>query len=261
MYSPQYSKDMYQNTACEESPVEVTALPPKPSRRCQKRMADVQIEDAPCCTPWTNKEEIVLCKAEFGIKFTLRHCWDVLKHNLKWWEQEVLNFLKPNASKRSKTSGSTSFNTESGDASFNLNVDAGDEDENEVQEVPRLIGRDKAKGSKKKGFSESFREDSTVEEQEIQVPTLKIKMNQRRQPTTKNIRTAKARNHNVFNGPLRKRLHCADLGFVYPKIALRTYHMINGKWKTMRLKVASFCGVYDNVFWMECSGANDGDYL
>ncbi|GKD12192.1 hypothetical protein Tco_1196599 [Tanacetum coccineum] len=45
-------------------------------------------------------------EAKFGLPFTLRHCWE--------------------------TSGSSSFNTESGDASINLNVDAGDDDENEV---------------------------------------------------------------------------------------------------------------------------------
>ncbi|GKF47560.1 hypothetical protein Tco_0137362, partial [Tanacetum coccineum] len=50
-----------------------------------------------------------------------------------------------------KTFGSSSFNTESGDASFNLNVDVLDEDEIEVQEIPRTLGRDKARGLKKKG--------------------------------------------------------------------------------------------------------------
>ncbi|GKD04206.1 isoleucine--tRNA ligase, cytoplasmic-like protein [Tanacetum coccineum] len=56
-----------------------------------------------------------------------------------WWvfaelfnKDIVYQRLKPNAAKKSKTSGSSSFNTESGDPSFNLNVDAGDEDENEV---------------------------------------------------------------------------------------------------------------------------------
>ncbi|GKB40416.1 hypothetical protein Tco_0885358 [Tanacetum coccineum] len=225
---------MYQNNVREESPVEVTAPPPKPSRRRQKRMVVVQNEDAPCCTPWTNEEEIALCKgwvhgyensakgnaretygfwtevlaylcnktkqpgrrtydvvngkwktvrpsvarfcgvhanvlrrahdsgagdedyfnkalldyeAEFGVQFTLCYCWEVLKHSPKWWEQEVSKFLNPNAAKRSKTSGSSPFNTVSDDASFNLNIDAGDEDENEVQEVPRPIRRDKVKGS------------------------------------------------------------------------------------------------------------------
>ncbi|GKF16030.1 hypothetical protein Tco_0057492, partial [Tanacetum coccineum] len=70
-------------------------------------------------------------------------------------EQVVPKYSNPNASKKSKTSRSSSFNTESGDASFNLNVDVGDEDENEVQEIPKTMGRDKARGSKKKGVRSS----------------------------------------------------------------------------------------------------------
>ncbi|GKB65578.1 hypothetical protein Tco_0921764 [Tanacetum coccineum] len=46
--------------------------------------------------------------------------------------------------------GSSSFNTESGDASINLNANARDGDEDDVEELPRPIGREKAKGLKKK---------------------------------------------------------------------------------------------------------------
>ncbi|GKE60688.1 hypothetical protein Tco_1511055 [Tanacetum coccineum] len=28
-------------------------------------------------------------EAEFGVPFTLHHCWEVLRHSLKWWEKEV----------------------------------------------------------------------------------------------------------------------------------------------------------------------------
>ncbi|GKC02437.1 glutathione S-transferase T3-like protein [Tanacetum coccineum] len=240
LYSPQFSEDMYQNTVREDSPVEVTPPPqPKPSRRRQKRTTTVRNEEVPRCTPWTNEEEIALCKgwvhvsensakgnarktdgfwtevkdyvhkktnsdkrtydmvcgkwktvrpnvarfcgvhdnvarmaqesgagdedyfnkalldyeAEFGLPFTLRHCWEVLKYSPKWLKQVVPKYSK--SSKKSKTSGSSSFNTESGDASINLNVDAGDDDENEVQEIPRTMGRDKARGSKKKGVGSS----------------------------------------------------------------------------------------------------------
>ncbi|GKA76700.1 hypothetical protein Tco_0783161 [Tanacetum coccineum] len=64
MHKPHYSED-YQNTAREDFPVEVATPPlaptqPKPSRRCQNR--PTQNEEAPCCTAWTNKEEIALCK-------------------------------------------------------------------------------------------------------------------------------------------------------------------------------------------------------
>nr|GEW63038.1 hypothetical protein [Tanacetum cinerariifolium] len=57
-----YSEDMYQNTVRDESPVEVTAPPPNPSKRRQKRAVIVRNEDVPRCTSWTNEEEITLCK-------------------------------------------------------------------------------------------------------------------------------------------------------------------------------------------------------
>nr|GEU66427.1 hypothetical protein [Tanacetum cinerariifolium] len=47
------------------------------------------------------------------------------------------------------------FEYESGDASINLNVDAGDDEEDEVEELAQPMGRDKAKGSKKKGVGSS----------------------------------------------------------------------------------------------------------
>ncbi|GKB17315.1 hypothetical protein Tco_0851238 [Tanacetum coccineum] len=59
-------------------------------------------------------------------------------------------FTQKNA-KRYKRPGSSSFNTESGDARINLNVDVGDDNEDEVQAVERPMGMDKAKGLKKKG--------------------------------------------------------------------------------------------------------------
>ncbi|GJS36228.1 hypothetical protein Tco_0534610 [Tanacetum coccineum] len=66
---------------------------------------------------------------------------------MKWWDSEVPKFGEnKNDAKRSKTSGSSSLNTKSRDASINLNVDAGDDDEVEVQELQRPIGRDKTKG-------------------------------------------------------------------------------------------------------------------
>ncbi|GKB53773.1 RNA-directed DNA polymerase, eukaryota [Tanacetum coccineum] len=41
----------------------------------------------------------------------------------------------------------------------------------------------------------------------------------------------------------------------------RTYDMVNGKWKKVRLKVCTFCGVYANAVQMYTSGASDTDYL
>nr|GEV90833.1 hypothetical protein [Tanacetum cinerariifolium] len=48
-------------------------------------------------------------------------------------------------SKRHKSIGSSSFNTESGEASINLNTNVDDNDEDEVQEIQRPEGRDKAR--------------------------------------------------------------------------------------------------------------------
>ncbi|GKE95722.1 hypothetical protein Tco_1580577 [Tanacetum coccineum] len=71
---------------------------------------------------------------------------------------------KRTARKRYKTSGSSSFNTESGDTSINLNVDVGDDEEDEVQELRRPIGRNKAKVLKKKGPRSSGSSSSTNDE-------------------------------------------------------------------------------------------------
>ncbi|GJW48008.1 zinc finger BED domain-containing protein RICESLEEPER 2-like protein, partial [Tanacetum coccineum] len=104
-------------------------------------------------------------EVEFRIPFTLRHCWEVLRHSLKWWEQEVPRFGgTKNDAKRSKTFWSSSFNTEYEDANINLNVDARDDDEDDVQELQRLIGRDKAKGLKKKGAGSSGSSSSMNDE-------------------------------------------------------------------------------------------------
>ena len=67
-------------------------------------------------------------------------------------------------SKRYKLSGSSSFNPEFGDASINLNNDSGDDDEDEVQEVQRPVGKDKAKSLKKKGIRSSGTSTTTNDE-------------------------------------------------------------------------------------------------
>nr|GFB63352.1 hypothetical protein [Tanacetum cinerariifolium] len=41
----------------------------------------------------------------------------------------------------------------------------------------------------------------------------------------------------------------------------RAYDMVNEKWKTVRPKVCTFCGVYANAVQMYTSGAIDIDYL
>ncbi|GJR86512.1 hypothetical protein Tco_0210523 [Tanacetum coccineum] len=72
-------------------------------------------------------------------------------------QSEVSKFVAKSGegSKRYMTSRSSSFNTESGKASINLNADVGDDEEDEVQEIRRPISRDKAKkkGSRASGSS------------------------------------------------------------------------------------------------------------
>ncbi|GJY60598.1 hypothetical protein Tco_0461255 [Tanacetum coccineum] len=76
----------------------------------------------------------------------------------KWLSSELSKFATEygEGSKRHKSSGSSSFNTESGNASINLNTNVGDNDEDEVQEIRRPRGRDKARASgKNKGLKAS----------------------------------------------------------------------------------------------------------
>nr|GEV83385.1 hypothetical protein [Tanacetum cinerariifolium] len=71
---------------------------------------------------------------ETRLPFKLRHCWEILKDRPKWQEIAIPNFNIGFAGgiKRHKSSGSSSFNTESGEASINLNTNVGDNDEDEV---------------------------------------------------------------------------------------------------------------------------------
>ncbi|GJR93029.1 hypothetical protein Tco_0265203 [Tanacetum coccineum] len=70
-------------------------------------------------------------EAEHGMSFTPRYCWEVIK---VW------------------------------DASINLNVDVGDDEEDEVQELRRPMRKDKVKGLKKKGPRSSGSSSSTNDE-------------------------------------------------------------------------------------------------
>ncbi|GKE35298.1 reverse transcriptase domain-containing protein, partial [Tanacetum coccineum] len=78
-----------------------------------------------------------------------------LKDSPKFQEIAFPNFNQGSqgCSKRHKSSGSNSFNAESGDASINLSNIVNDEDD--VKEIRRPKGRDKAKnkGSKASGSS------------------------------------------------------------------------------------------------------------
>ncbi|GKD62337.1 hypothetical protein Tco_1299846, partial [Tanacetum coccineum] len=67
-------------------------------------------------------------------------------------------------SKRYKSSGSSSFNIESKEASINLNTNVGGNDEDEVQEIRRPMGRDKARDAAKKQWSRASGLSSMNEE-------------------------------------------------------------------------------------------------
>ncbi|GKD72368.1 putative reverse transcriptase domain-containing protein [Tanacetum coccineum] len=91
-------------------------------------------------------------EAEIGTTFKLHHCWKILKGSPKWMQSEVPKFAAKfgGGSKRYKSSQSSSFNTESEKASINLNANVSDDEEDEVKEIRRPMGRDKAKNAAKK---------------------------------------------------------------------------------------------------------------
>ncbi|GKF11994.1 hypothetical protein Tco_0049920 [Tanacetum coccineum] len=70
------------------------------------------------------------------------------------------------SSKRQKSSGSSSFNAESGDASINLNNIVNDEDD--VQEIRRPEGRDKAKNKGPKASGSSTMNDDALARREVE---------------------------------------------------------------------------------------------
>ncbi|GJT62103.1 hypothetical protein Tco_1005636 [Tanacetum coccineum] len=185
LYTPNFSE----NTAYwqEPNPYEVTgeqvATSPtkkkKVTRNRQKRLT--QTDDAPRQIAWTTEEEIALAKgwkavsenSERGNARKKDGFWvEVMeymesktkKEGRRTYDMDSPKFADivfPNLSqgsqgsnKRHKSSGSSSFNTESGDASINLNNNvAGDDevvvDDDEVQEIRRPVGRDKARAAAK----------------------------------------------------------------------------------------------------------------
>ncbi|GKA91069.1 hypothetical protein Tco_0812939 [Tanacetum coccineum] len=89
-----------------------------------------------------------------------------LKDHPKWQEITSPNFNigSEGGSKRHKSTGSSLFNTESEEASFNLNTTVGDNDEDGVQEIRRLEGMDKAKAAGKKNKRSKSAGSSNVNE-------------------------------------------------------------------------------------------------
>ncbi|GJY78481.1 hypothetical protein Tco_0484282 [Tanacetum coccineum] len=85
-----------------------------------------------------------------------------LRKKLRWLKVGV-SFLKTasvGSSKRHKSYGSSSFNAESGDPSINLNNTV--DDENDVQEIRRREGRDKAKNKESKASGSSTMNDDAL---------------------------------------------------------------------------------------------------
>ncbi|GKE84939.1 hypothetical protein Tco_1558681, partial [Tanacetum coccineum] len=145
--------DYWQEPDPEESPVKAVATSPpktkKPTRERQNRM--IQSDDAPRQITWTHEEEITALmdhQAETGTTFKLHYCWEILNDSPKWKQRELLKFAVESGggSKRYRLSGSSSFNTEFGEASINLTTNVGDNDEDEVLEIRRPLGRDRASG-------------------------------------------------------------------------------------------------------------------
>ncbi|GJY82981.1 ribonuclease H-like domain-containing protein [Tanacetum coccineum] len=98
-------------------------------------------------------------QVETGTTFKNLHCWAILKHIPKWEQSELPKFAAESAggSKRCKSSSSSSFNTDYGEASINLNTNVGDDNEDEVQEIRQPIGRDEARDAAKKKWSRASR--------------------------------------------------------------------------------------------------------
>ncbi|GJS82765.1 ALP1-like protein [Tanacetum coccineum] len=102
------------------------------------------------------QKAMIQYQAETRLPFKFRHCWDVLKDSLKFQEIAFPNLNQgfQGSSKRHKSSGSSSFNTESEDVSINLNNTVADDDE--VQEIRRPVDRDKARDAVEVEQREAF---------------------------------------------------------------------------------------------------------
>ncbi|GJX93356.1 hypothetical protein Tco_0347942 [Tanacetum coccineum] len=119
----------------------------KATRNRQKRT--IQSVDAPRQTSWTTEEEIALAKGWLALSENNKHgnarrqvgFWcEILKDSPKWQEITIPKFAtESGGSKRQKSSSSSSFNTESGEASINLNTNVGDNEEDDVQEIQQPV--------------------------------------------------------------------------------------------------------------------------
>ncbi|GJU59508.1 RNA-directed DNA polymerase, eukaryota [Tanacetum coccineum] len=106
-----------------------------------------------------------------GLPLKLRQCWEILKDLLKFQEIAIpnSNTWSEGGSKRHKLSGSSSFNTESGEASINLNTTVGENDEDE-DVLARLIVTEMTAHEKEERlvFLDIKRRDVECREREIE---------------------------------------------------------------------------------------------
>nr|GEY24823.1 putative ribonuclease H-like domain-containing protein [Tanacetum cinerariifolium] len=132
-------------TSPHESPVEQVATSPTKTKNLTRarQKKTIQSDDVPWQIVRTTEEEIALVKG-----------WVAIYENNK--RGNAMKEYSEGGSKRHKSFDSSSFNTESRDASINLNTNVADKDEDEVQKIRRPGGRDKARAAgKNKGSKTS----------------------------------------------------------------------------------------------------------
>nr|GEY43346.1 hypothetical protein [Tanacetum cinerariifolium] len=104
-------------------------------------------------------------ETETGIPFKLFHCWEILKDRPKWQEIALPKFSTGSGgSKRHKSSSSSSFNAESGEASINLNTNVDNNAKDDVLEVQRPEGGDKARAKKNESGEASINLNTNVDD-------------------------------------------------------------------------------------------------
>ncbi|GKD24312.1 glutathione S-transferase T3-like protein [Tanacetum coccineum] len=177
----------------DDSPVEEVAVV-KPKRKYTRRHQPIKKNDKEFVEPWTIERRIrpkvsQFCEIYNSVKdrhqsgacdntiyqeakieyrtiyhsaFALTECWKILKDHSKWRKVEMPTFFnsKKTSSKKSRTSETTSQgNSDSAHIGVDLNDEATDSEDVEVQEV-RPMGRDAAK--KKRSSSGAHSESSVA---------------------------------------------------------------------------------------------------
>ncbi|GJW48888.1 hypothetical protein Tco_0080534 [Tanacetum coccineum] len=208
LYTPDFSEntDYWQEPNPYEATGEQVATSPtkkkKATRNRQKRLT--QTDDAPRQIAWTTEEEIALAKG-----------WKVVSENSErgnakkkdgFWVEvmeymesktkmkgrrtydmesgvEDEDYVQKGSNKRHKSFGSSSFNTESGDASINLNnIIAGDDevvaDDDEVLEIQRPVGRDKARAAAKNKRSKASASSTMNDDALLEIVATKYRAQQ-----------------------------------------------------------------------------------